>query len=120
MAQDPVGSRATSSVVFQDTVLDAPLTGRQNLELHLRLWGVDRTTGRRQLAELAQSVGISEILDRPVATYSGGQKRRLELVDTGGNLRSQQYRSNQQLRCCVLSESSRRADLQRNATSLPA
>ena len=31
-----------SSVVFQDPVVDRPLTGRQNLQLHLRLWGVPR------------------------------------------------------------------------------
>ena len=40
VARDPIGTRAISSVVFQDAVVDRPLTGRQNLELHLKLWGV--------------------------------------------------------------------------------
>jgi ABC-type taurine transport system ATPase subunit len=62
--------------VFQDAVVDQPLTGRQNLELHLRLWGVRPDEGRPRLAELTKTVGIDDILDRPVATYSGGQALR--------------------------------------------
>jgi ABC-2 type transport system ATP-binding protein len=80
VAVDPVGTRARSSVVFQDTVVDHPLTGRQNLELHLRLWGRNDTEGRARLAELAQAVGLTEYLDRAVSTYSGGQRRRMEIV----------------------------------------
>jgi ABC-2 type transport system ATP-binding protein len=80
VARDPIGTRARSSVVFQDTVVDHPLTGRQNLALHLRLWGKDDAAGRTRLAELSQLVGLSEYLDRPVATYSGGQRRRMEIV----------------------------------------
>jgi ABC-2 type transport system ATP-binding protein len=80
VATDPIGTRARSSVVFQDTVVDQPLTGRQNLELHLRLWGKDDPAGRARLADLCALVGLDEVLDRPVATYSGGQRRRLEIV----------------------------------------
>jgi ABC-2 type transport system ATP-binding protein len=80
VAQDPIGTRALSSVVFQDAVVDKPLSGRRNLELHMKLWGVDQRAGRRRLAELAATVGIADILDRAVATYSGGQRRRLEII----------------------------------------
>ena len=80
VARDPNGARAISSVVFQDAVVDHPLTGRQNLELHMRLWGVRPAEGRPRLAELTKTVGIDDILDRPVATYSGGQRRRTEIV----------------------------------------
>ena len=80
VSADPIGTRARSSVVFQDTVVDQPLTGRQNLELHLRLWGKDDATSRTRLAELCGLVGLDEVLDRPVGTYSGGQRRRLEIV----------------------------------------
>jgi ABC-2 type transport system ATP-binding protein len=69
-----------SSVVFQDAVVDQPLSGRQNLELHLKLWGVDPMEGRSRLEYLTKAVGISDLLDRPVATYSGGQRRRLEII----------------------------------------
>ena len=80
VALDPIGTRALSSVVFQDAVVDQPLSGRQNLELHLKLWGVGMAVGRRRLAELAEAVDLTGILDRPVATYSGGQRRRMEPV----------------------------------------
>jgi ABC-2 type transport system ATP-binding protein len=80
VATDPIGTRARSSVVFQDTVVDQPLTGRQNLELHLRLWGKDDAAGRTRMADLCGLVGLDEVLDRPVATYSGGQRRRMEIV----------------------------------------
>jgi ABC-2 type transport system ATP-binding protein len=80
VARDPIGTRAISSVVFQDSVVDQPLTGRQNLELHRRLWGINQTEGRARLARLTDVVGITDILDRPVASYSGGQRRRMEIV----------------------------------------
>ena len=80
VAEDPIGTRARSSVVFQDTVVDQPLTGRQNLALHLQLWGKNTPAGRARLAQLCELVGLTEVLDRPVATYSGGQRRRMEIV----------------------------------------
>ena len=80
VAKDPIGTRAISSVVFQDAVVDQPLTGRQNLELHLKLWGVGSAEGRARLADLTKTVGIADILGRPVSSYSGGQRRRMEIV----------------------------------------
>jgi ABC-2 type transport system ATP-binding protein len=77
---DPMGARRVSSVVFQDPALDRPLTGRQNLQLHLRLWRVPKAEGLARLAELTATVGLDGLLDRPVSTYSGGQRRRLEIV----------------------------------------
>ena len=72
VARDPMGTRAISSVVFQDAVVDRPLTGRQNLELHLKLWSVAPPEGRTRLAELTRTVGIADILDRA----SGDLQRR--------------------------------------------
>jgi len=80
VAKDPIGTRAISSVVFQDAVVDQPLTGRQNLELHLKLWGVGSAEGRARLADLTETVGIADILGRPAGSYSGGQRRRMEIV----------------------------------------
>ena len=80
VAEDSTGTRAISSVVFQDAVVDLPLTGRQNLELHMRLWGVDSVEGQSRFAELTRTVGIADIVDRAVSTYSGGQRRRMEIV----------------------------------------
>ena len=80
VARDPTTTRSISSIVFQDAVVDRPLTGRQNLALHMRLWGVEPPTGRARLADLSAAAGITDLLDRPVATYSGGERRRLEIV----------------------------------------
>jgi ABC-2 type transport system ATP-binding protein len=80
VARDPRRTRAISSVVFQDAVVDRPLTGRQNLQLHMKLWSVSASAGRDRLDSLTTTVGIADILDRPVATYSGGQRRRMEIV----------------------------------------
>jgi len=76
VVRDPLAARSVSSVVFQEAVVDAALTGRQNLELHARLWG---SAGAR-VGEAAAALGVADLLDRPVDTYSGGQRRRLEIA----------------------------------------
>jgi ABC-2 type transport system ATP-binding protein len=80
VATDPREARARSAVVFQDAVVDRALTGRRNLEVHARLWGVEPRIAAARIAEQAAAFGLAEIVDRPVATYSGGQRRRLELA----------------------------------------
>ena len=77
---EPLAARQASSAVFQETVLDQALSGRANLELHARLWGVATSEAAERIADLAKSIGIGELLDRPAATYSGGQRRRLEIA----------------------------------------
>jgi ABC-2 type transport system ATP-binding protein len=76
----PLAARAISSVVFQEAVVDRELTGRRNLELHACLWGVNTKAAARRVAETAQALGLDELIDRPVAGYSGGQRRRLEIA----------------------------------------
>jgi ABC-2 type transport system ATP-binding protein len=80
VAKEPLLARGISSVVFQDAVVDRALTGRANLELHARLWGIDAARSRRRMDELIGSLGLSELIDRPVGTYSGGERRRLEIA----------------------------------------
>jgi ABC-2 type transport system ATP-binding protein len=80
VALDPLAARRVSSVVFQDAVVDRALSGRANLELHARLWGVAKTDAAQTIAELADALGLAELLDRPVGSYSGGQRRRLEIA----------------------------------------
>ena len=76
VANEPLAARAVSSVVFQEAVVDRSLTGRANLELHANLWRTPRT----RVGEIAHSFGLEELLDRPVGTYSGGERRRLEIA----------------------------------------
>jgi ABC-2 type transport system ATP-binding protein len=77
---DPIAARAVSSVVFQEAVVDRALSGLRNLELHARLWGVAPTVARARIADLADAFGLADVLARPVDSYSGGQRRRLEIA----------------------------------------
>jgi ABC-2 type transport system ATP-binding protein len=80
VARQPLLARSVSSVVFQDPVVDGALSGRANLELHARLWGVPAAQANRRIAELVEAVGLAELIERPVSSYSGGQRRRLEIA----------------------------------------
>jgi ABC-2 type transport system ATP-binding protein len=80
VAKQPLLARGVSSVVFQDPVVDGPLSGRANLELHARLWGIPAVQAGRRIADLVDAVGLTELIGRPVASYSGGQRRRLEIA----------------------------------------
>jgi len=77
VVEQPLGARRVSSVVFQEAVVDRSLTGRQNLELHARLWG---SGSPARIKELGGALGLSDLVDRPVSTYSGGERRRLEIA----------------------------------------
>jgi ABC-2 type transport system ATP-binding protein len=80
VVRQPRLARSVSSVVFQDAVVDRGLTGRVNLELHTRLWGVPPAQARTWTGELVDVLGLGELIDRPVSSYSGGERRRLEIA----------------------------------------
>ena len=80
VARDPVAARSVSSVVFQEPVVDKALTGRRNLELHARLWGIPASAAARRITDLAAAFGLPEVIGRPVDSFSGGQRRRLEIA----------------------------------------
>jgi ABC-2 type transport system ATP-binding protein len=80
VATQPIDARRVSSVVFQEAVVDGGLSGRRNLEIHARLWGVEPREARTRIERLAAEVGIDELLERNVGTYSGGERRRLEIA----------------------------------------
>jgi ABC-2 type transport system ATP-binding protein len=80
VASEALAARRVSSVVFQEPVVDRALTGRASLDLHARLWGVARTDAQARGAELIDVLGLGELVDRPVGSYSGGERRRLEIA----------------------------------------
>lgn len=53
------------------------LTGRENLDFFGALYHLSPRDRRRRAAELAERLGLGEFLDRPVATYSSGQRMKL-------------------------------------------
>jgi ABC-2 type transport system ATP-binding protein len=80
VVRQPLLARGVSSVVFQDAVVDGSLSGRENLDLHARLWGVPPAQAERRIGDLVDVIGLSELIDRPVSSFSGGQRRRLEIA----------------------------------------
>jgi ABC-2 type transport system ATP-binding protein len=80
VAAEPLAARGLSSVVFQEPVVDRSLTGSANLELHARLWGVAPAQAQRRAGELTGALGLEPLVNRPVGTYSGGERRRLEIA----------------------------------------
>jgi ABC-2 type transport system ATP-binding protein len=80
VAKEPLAARRVSSVVFQEPVVDRSFTGRRNLELHARLWRVPSREAEARIEELAGVLALDGLLDRPVAGYSGGERRRLEIA----------------------------------------
>src|SRR5438094_2427704 len=80
VATEPLAARAVSSVVFEEPVVDRSLTGRRNLEIHARLWGVEPREGRARIDRLAEALALTDLVDRAVDGYSGGERRRLEIA----------------------------------------
>src|SRR2546423_13949044 len=80
VVSDAIAARRLSSVVFQEPVVDRSLTGRRNLEIHARLWDVEPHEAQARIGELAATLGLTELVDRPAGTLSGGERRRLEIA----------------------------------------
>src|SRR5690242_16128930 len=80
VAAEPIAARSVSSVVFQEAVVDRALTGRHHLAVHASLWRVDPREAEDRIADLAVTLRLAELIDRPVGTYSGGERRRLEIA----------------------------------------
>lgn len=67
-------------VVFQDSVLDKPLTARENLKSRAALYGITGRDFDNRLKELVDTFQLEEFLDRPVGKLSGGQRRRVDIA----------------------------------------
>ena len=81
VATQPEQVRLRIGVALQDAALDPKQTGIELLRLQGRLYGLHRRRDRpTRLDELGDLVDIGDALDRPIGTYSGGMKRRLDLA----------------------------------------
>ena len=72
--------RKNIGVVFQDSVLDPLLTGRENLRTRARFYSPDTGANEARITELSALIGLEEFVDRPYGTYSGGQRRRVDIA----------------------------------------
>ena len=67
-------------VVFQNSVLDKPLSVLDNLKNRAALYGIAGKEFDKRLAELDKLLGLNDILKRPVGKLSGGQRRRVDIA----------------------------------------
>ena len=67
-------------VVFQNSVLDKPLSVYDNLKTRAMLYGIEGEALNRRLKELDELFSLKEILKRPYGKLSGGQRRRVDVA----------------------------------------
>ena len=80
VATEPGAVRLRIGVALQEAALDPKQTGLELLRLQGRLYGLSRSDIDHQVADLAQLVDIGDAITRPIGTYSGGMRRRLDLA----------------------------------------
>ncbi|WP_432746171.1 ATP-binding cassette domain-containing protein [Streptomyces sp. JH002] len=80
VARAPDAVRHRIGLVGQHAALDEGLSGRQNLELFGRLHHLGGTAAARRADALLAVFSLADTGHRPVATYSGGMRRRLDLA----------------------------------------
>ncbi len=78
--KQPKKVRECIGIVFQDTTLDDQLTAKENLELHGRLYGVQKSKMKRRIEEVLELVELRDRADSIVKTFSSGMRRRLEIA----------------------------------------
>ena len=72
--------RRVIGLAGQAAAVDEKLTARENLELFARLYKLPRSVRRKRIGELIERFDMNEFADRQASTYSGGQRRRLDIV----------------------------------------
>ncbi|MGW2964326.1 ABC transporter ATP-binding protein [Streptomyces sp. NPDC001220] len=80
LASDPAGVRAACGYVAQSSGVDGQLAARDELVTQGRLYRLTRAQAMVRAEELAHDLGITDLLDRRIATLSGGQRRRLDIA----------------------------------------
>jgi ABC-2 type transport system ATP-binding protein len=81
--------RRNIGIIFQNPSLDANLTAEENIRFHVSLYGIYAyrpifrlmpRAYQEKVTELAGILGISRDIFKPVKTFSGGMKRKLEII----------------------------------------
>jgi ABC-2 type transport system ATP-binding protein len=80
VATQPRMVRQAIGLAGQAAAVDEKLTARENLDLFGRLYHLPADQRRRRVEELVERFDLAEFADRPAETYSGGQRRRLDVV----------------------------------------
>jgi ABC-2 type transport system ATP-binding protein len=79
VAREPGAVRRVIGLAGQFAAIEPAMTGRENLVMVARLFGLDRLAARRSADAVLERLGLLEDADRLARTYSGGMRRRLDL-----------------------------------------
>ena len=80
VSEEPAAIAAHLGVVFQNSVLDQPLSVRDNLRSRAALYGITGQAFEARLQELARLLDFENLLRRTVGKLSGGQRRRIDVA----------------------------------------
>lgn len=79
VVKDPTKVRTLIGLAGQYAAVDGFLTGRENLIMVGRLYRLSAKESKRRAKEILEQLDLVDAADRPVKTYSGGMRRRLDL-----------------------------------------
>ncbi|MDX2776523.1 ATP-binding cassette domain-containing protein [Streptomyces caniscabiei] len=80
VATDPDAVRQVIGLTGQSAAVDELLTGRENLIMMGRLYRLTKQSAKARAQELLEEFDLIKAADRPLKTYSGGMRRRLDLA----------------------------------------
>ncbi|MDA3040678.1 MAG: ATP-binding cassette domain-containing protein, partial [Actinomycetota bacterium] len=80
VVRQPAEVRRLIGLSGQYAAVDEALTGFENLDMIGRLYRMGRSRSRTRARDLLERFSLSDAADRPVKTYSGGMRRRLDLA----------------------------------------
>jgi ABC-2 type transport system ATP-binding protein len=80
VATDPEGVRRRIGYVAQTGGSDPRMTGRAELVMQARLFGIGGRDAHARARELLGALHLADAADRPIGTYSGGMRRRLDVA----------------------------------------
>jgi len=78
--EQPNKVRDNIGVVSQAMTLDVELTAWENMELHAKYFNIPKDIRRERIRELLDVVGLADKFDFSVGSFSGGMKRKLEII----------------------------------------
>jgi len=80
LGRDDNAIRHTIGAVFQDGLLDPLLTVSENLHIRAGFYGLKGKQLEKTIRDIAERMGIQEIMKRPYGKLSGGQRRRCDIA----------------------------------------
>ncbi len=80
VVSDPAGVRKSIMLTGQQVAVDDMLTGRENLVLFGRLFGLSKSVALARAKELLREFDLDHAANRRVSTYSGGMRRRIDIA----------------------------------------